>query len=259
MIPLTNSLHIAIFQNKKDRIFRFVVSVGSNLIGPTGTTQTNPFSLDNGFDAKTTTGVTIEFTIVLRRNVYLKFIAAARKETSPWEAFLSTLPSDYSHFPVCYSEEELRLLAGSPFLKQIQKLKDEIRQDYLTITHHLPEFKACSLEEFTNWRHAVSSRFCELYMHGTRTFALVPLLDFAEHAPNQNCCWWFDDEHKGFVMMATSRIDAGSPLKVSYGSKSNGRLLLNYMRINQFSNTNGYNEEDSCDTPVPGTFNFRCH
>lgn len=41
------------------------------------------------------------------------------KTNSRWKCYLDIFPSDYSNFPIFFSEKEIDLLKGSPFLSKI--------------------------------------------------------------------------------------------------------------------------------------------
>ena len=43
----------------------------------------------------------------------------AKGDESKWKPYIDIIPKDYSNFPVCFDENELKLLEGSPFLRKL--------------------------------------------------------------------------------------------------------------------------------------------
>ena len=52
---------------------------------------------------------------------------------SKWMAYINILPRKYDNFPIFYTEFEMNLLEGSPFLQVIINKKRDVEADYKTI------------------------------------------------------------------------------------------------------------------------------
>ena len=167
-----------------------------------------------------------------------------------WMPYIDILPQSCRSFPIFFDEEELSWLEGSPFLKQIQEKKKDIKEDYESILRVAPEFGKYSIDEFSWARMNVSSRIFGIQIDGVKTDGFVPLADMLNHARPRQTSWSYEDNQQGFVIEAIEDIAREAEVMDSYGKKCNSRFLLNYGFIvlendgNEYPFTINFNEED---------------
>ena len=172
--------------------------------------------------------------------------------------YRNTLPksSDFDALPRRWTEEELSYLTGSPLLSRIAKEKEGVQSDYKKLqatwtyttknnarvnqTRAFPSFAA-----FSDSLAAVTSRafagFGGTSSVATTTssrtkdeaIAMVPLLDLCNHCRGQenitkNLSYEFNAEEGAVVVKSNQIIRKGEILRITYGARSNGVLLLNY-------------------------------
>jgi histone-lysine N-methyltransferase SETD3 len=159
---------------------------------------------------------------------------------SKWKYYLDILPKDYSNFPIFYTEEELKLLEGSPFLNTILDKKEDIKKDYDDICMKIPEFSIYTFKEFCEIRMAVSSRIFCVKIDGKKTDVLAPLADMLNHKRPRQTHWFYEDHFQAFTITALEDITAGLEIFDSYGKKCNTRFLLNYGFIVDNNDSNEY-------------------
>lgn len=98
-------------------------------------------------------------------------------EESFWYPYLESLPKSLDSMPIFYSEEELGLLKGSPFLRKIANKKNELFKDYTLLADNIEEFKQrVEFEEYAYFRCISSSRVFGFFIEGERTGGLVPFV-----------------------------------------------------------------------------------
>ena len=61
-----------------------------------------------------------------------------------------------------FTDEELKLLEGSPLLDKINMAKKIIELDYMLLCENIPDFKKYTLEEFKVSRVIIQSRVFEV-------------------------------------------------------------------------------------------------
>ena len=151
------------------------------------------------------------------------------EEKNPkYKYYFDLLPNDFSNFPIFYIQEELDLLKGSPFLKQISTKKDDIKYDYNKLCEHISDFNQFSFLKFCQARILISSRIFGIQMKNKKTDVLVPFADLLNHKRPKQTQWYYDDSIESFVIQATENIEEGNEIFDSYGKKTNARFLLHY-------------------------------
>ena len=151
------------------------------------------------------------------------------EENNPkWKFYFDMLPQDFSYFPIFYTEKELDLLKGSPFLSQIYDKKIEMKLDYDQLCLAIPSFSHFSFVKFCQARMAVSSRIFGVCMNEKMSDVLVPYADLINHRRPRQTQWYYDDAINSFVIQALEDIKEGNEIFDSYGKKSNSMFLLNY-------------------------------
>lgn len=142
--------------------------------------------------------------------------------------YLDLLPTDFSTFPINYSNEDLIELVGSPFLMQIHEKVYDIKRDYDKICYFCPEFIKYKFKDFCWARTVVGSRIFGLLIKGVKTDILAPFADMLNHKLPKQTSWNYIDEKGGFEIYSLQDIPAGVEVFDSYGKKCNSRYLLNY-------------------------------
>lgn len=161
----------------------------------------------------------------------------SKAEESFYFPYLATLPSTYLTNPLYYNSEELSLLRGSMCLRHVKRHHDELIYEYAQLQTLLPAFTdKHSFERFVWARLSVLSRqFSMDYGCDGRDkeASLVPMLEMVNHdSAQRNVLWDFDTGSQSAKLVADGPLSATSTrdphLYVSYGQKSNARLLLYY-------------------------------
>ncbi|KAL4456512.1 hypothetical protein ABPG74_000619 [Tetrahymena malaccensis] len=154
-----------------------------------------------------------------------------KKDASHYKAYIESLPTDLSSFPALFSDEELQYLEGTAALKLVQEQKEDIKNDYETISQLIPEFKQeFSMEQF-RWAFLCShSRVFGIKVKGVKTSVMVPLADMLnhKHSGQEEGEWVFDDATNCFTVKTLKKIQRNQQIHFSYGSKCNSKLFLNY-------------------------------
>lgn len=136
-----------------------------------------------------------------------------KKPNTKWKNYFEILPKDYTNFPIFYTQEELDLLKGSPFLSTILDKKDDIKKDYDKICEVIPDFKVHSFYDFCEVRMAVSSRIFGIKIENRKTDVLAPFADLLNHKRPRQTHWLYDENLKSFIIQALDDIPAGSEVK----------------------------------------------
>ena len=131
-------------------------------------------------------------------------------KASKWNSYFDIIPKDYTNFPIFFSEEDLNLLKGSPFLQTILEKKDDIEKDYKRICDLVPGFDMHSFREFSEIRMAVSSRIFGIKIENKKTDVLAPFADLLNHKRPRQTHWLYDESMKSFVIQALEDIPGGN-------------------------------------------------
>ena len=164
----------------------------------------------------------------------------SEEKNEKWKFYFDLFPKDFSIFPVFYTEKELELLQGSPFLRQIFEKRLEMKSDYDTICNHIPSFSKFSYIKFLKARLIISSRIFGITMRGINTDVLAPFADLLNHKRPRQTNWYYDDALESFVIQAIEDMPEGSEIFDSYGRKTNSRFLLNYGFVLEDNDANEY-------------------
>lgn len=161
-----------------------------------------------------------------------------RKPDSEWNIYINILPQSYSNFPIFFTDEEKKMLEGSPFLDQIEEKIVDIKADYDLICKEVPEFAQFPLREYSEIRMMVSSRIFGIQIDGVKTDGFVAYADMLNHKRPRQTTWNYTDDRRGFVIDALDDIKRGEQVYDSYGKKCNSRFFLNYGFINLNNDAN---------------------
>lgn len=145
-----------------------------------------------------------------------------------WKPYLDFMPTDFTSFPIFYTNDEISFLKGSYFLESLNQKITEMLIDYNTVLEIAPEFDVHTVEQFKKARMLVNSRLFGVTLEGKDTDAMVPFADLLNHKRPLETYWRYDFDREGFTVNSDIEILPGSELTNSYGFKSNSRLLLCY-------------------------------
>ena len=131
-------------------------------------------------------------------------------------------------FPIFYTKEERDLLKGSPTLEKVDDLKETIEHDWKQIRNHVDGFNYTQTEYAENIM-LISSRNFGVTMNGTHHGNIqVPFADMFNTQVPKNASWSFDNDKRGFRVIAHKDIAENEQVFDTYGNKCNSRYFLNY-------------------------------
>jgi protein-histidine N-methyltransferase len=153
------------------------------------------------------------------------FLLEIKHEGGFWKPYVDVLPTNYSHIPLNYSENELDALKGTYIFPVIRRRREKHKKLYEKLPAQLKS--RFTQEEFTWATCVATSRAYGVTFAGVKTTAMVPLADMFDHALVHNLSWPREAE-TGLVIAARMPIEAGAPLHESYGRLCNARMLNVY-------------------------------
>ncbi|KAI9284435.1 hypothetical protein BC943DRAFT_325645 [Umbelopsis sp. AD052] len=158
---------------------------------------------------------------------------------SPWRYYIDILPSLdtlKSTQALFYQEEEMQLLEGTSLHKSIMERRSTLSKQLKQLTTLVPSASNVSLDDWqwadmVFWTRVVSidsqkQAKDEDASEITPDYAMVPLLDFANHTLAPNLRWELDDEGNFQLLAHNAGGSAGEQLYFSYGDKPNQELLF---------------------------------
>jgi hypothetical protein len=162
--------------------------------------------------------------------VVLYIMDTMRQPDHFFTPYYTSLPSDYSNFPVFWSEAQLtNWLCGSPIIQDIRDRCESMRQDFNEICRVVPGFQdEYEFEDFLKIRSAVGSRNFGIQVNEQKRTSMVPLADMLNHFRPRQTSWTFDAHRNAFTVTTLTSLYSGQALLDSYGRKSNSRFLLHY-------------------------------
>jgi histone-lysine N-methyltransferase SETD3 len=154
-------------------------------------------------------------------------LVEARDPASPFRPYIDALPRDLAGFPVGFGADELQLLAGSVAGELARGRREAVWRDHAVLAARV---RLCrfSEDELAWARTCVVSRVYRVTVDGVSTLALVPLADMVNHRTAAEATFSYDDAARAFVVTCAADVAAGAEVHVSYGAKSNARLLAHY-------------------------------
>lgn len=145
-----------------------------------------------------------------------------------WTTYLKVLPKNFNNSPLFYTEEEKKLLTGSPFLYMLRERFEELEKGYQDICKIDNSFAKYSFNDFIKVRLVACSRLFAFLLNDRETHTLIPVADMINHDPKGNSSWFYSTERNGFTIKAERTIARNESISFSYGSKCNSIYLLNY-------------------------------
>ncbi|ORY38776.1 SET domain-containing protein [Rhizoclosmatium globosum] len=152
------------------------------------------------------------------------------RNTLEYKPFFDYFPQ-HTTTPIHWAPDKLeRLLSGTDTLHDVLHHKTRIQTLFQGIKQNsqlLPN--STTLQEFTWAYEMVSSRVWNGDLIDKEGDSImIPLLDLLNHNADPNLSVSFDENAKIFEMTAIRDILVGEELSISYGSKTNGELLMYY-------------------------------
>ena len=154
-----------------------------------------------------------------------------------FKPYFDILPKDLNNIPLFWGQNELKELAGSPFVTKIHERTKTFEEEYDTICKYLTKKELDKLfvgyrtptERLDRYKYAralVSSRNFSIKKNDESLNVLVPLADMLNHGVPKKTKWGFEDD--SFFVDSTTSIAPNTEITDSYGNKSNYYLLLFY-------------------------------
>ncbi|KAJ3081674.1 hypothetical protein HDU99_005043, partial [Rhizoclosmatium hyalinum] len=152
------------------------------------------------------------------------------RNTLEYKSFFDYFPQ-HTTTPIHWAPDKLeKLLSGTDTLHDVLHHKTRIQTLFQGIKQNsqlLPN--STTLQEFTWAYEMVSSRVWNGDLIDKEGDSImIPLLDLLNHNADPNLSVSFDENAKIFEMTAIRDILVGEELSISYGSKTNGELLMYY-------------------------------
>lgn len=150
--------------------------------------------------------------------------------SSFWKPYIDVLPQSFT-LPLVFEESHLKLLEGSPTLRDVLKLQKSTIRQYLHVMAALQRTGAatrlpvCSFAIF-QWAVAVVMTRQNRIPSGERSaMALIPAWDFCNHRCGKMATYYNPDDHvsESFTMEEVSK---GQPIFLHYGNRPNSKLFL---------------------------------
>ncbi|XXQ32813.1 SET domain-containing protein [Plasmodiophora brassicae] len=148
-----------------------------------------------------------------------------------WFPYLQTLPTSYANLPVNYDADEVAMLAESG--NNMDTLHtwelERIVHDYNALCGALASFCDQHTLETYKWaRLTVKSRAFSLTIDGVEQTALMPYADMVNHDFDSVASWRFQHDARRGQIYSRQPVPKGAPITITYGAKSNRRLLSSY-------------------------------
>lgn len=177
----------------------------------------------------------------IERYCILLFLICEKNAATPssWRYYIDILPSLdtlKSTHAFFYKDEEMQLLEGTSLHKSIMERRSTIAKQLKQLTTLVPSASNVSLDDWqwadmVFWTRVVSIKSQKQPKDEDPSkispdYAMVPLLDFANHSLTPNLRWELDDEGNFQLLAHNEGGSAGEQLHFSYGDKSNQELLF---------------------------------
>ena len=90
--------------------------------------------------------------------IYIMFERRKPDQDKKFAEFLDVWPKSVRQFPFFFNDAELSYLKGSPFLKELEDIKDAHKEIYDRMCEEVPGFKNFKLKEFNETMVHVNCR-----------------------------------------------------------------------------------------------------
>ncbi|HEY4218693.1 MAG TPA: SET domain-containing histone-lysine N-methyltransferase [Gemmatimonadaceae bacterium] len=155
-------------------------------------------------------------------------LLAARREPGWWRPYLDSIPTVAPRTPLFFTNDELRALHGSWLLPKALANRAALIAEWHRIQPRIDSLSPYSELDWLNARVIVTSRVFGLPADGGSHDSLVPMADIPNHRRPADAAWSYDRSTGAFEVTACRAFAPGEPVHISYGAKSNSRLLLHY-------------------------------
>jgi hypothetical protein len=147
--------------------------------------------------------------------------------TSRWRPFLDALPRRFPGMAVFQDQAALAPLVGSSAEGGVLGARRAVLDDHAALVEGLRPHVALTQVDLAWARAICASRVFATMIGGVAGSALIPIADTFDHGTG-DVAWSYDDTVGGLVITAARNLAAGEEIHLSYGRKSNARLLCSY-------------------------------
>jgi len=154
-------------------------------------------------------------------------IAERHDPASRWRPYLDALPDCVPGLPMFQDAVALTPLVGSPALDDVARRRRAVLDDHAAVAERVTPWLDLSLAELAWGCAIVASRVFATETEGVTGRALIPIADTLDHGSGDGD-YRCDDAAAGMVITAARSFTTGEELRLSYGRKSNVRLLSGY-------------------------------
>ncbi|KAJ2959399.1 hypothetical protein NQZ79_g5142 [Umbelopsis isabellina] len=186
----------------------------------------------------------ISLGVAKERFILLAFLIYGYTNPSefPYRAYLDVLPTatDFEKWHALYFDDEyLKIMDGSSLGTSIEARRQVLKKEVQTFRQHVRSFPEDITLELWKWADSIfwtrvisiksQDSIPSVSSHLQSDYALVPMIDFANHSLKPNVRWEIDEDGN-FQLIAKDdmEIKAGDELFLSYGDKSNQELLFSH-------------------------------
>ena len=140
--------------------------------------------------------------------------------SSTWKPYMDVYPKRAESFPVFYTEDEKKLLQGSPMTDHIVTELAEMKTEYDRIVSAVPGFKVFSFDDYARNKMIVTSRIFMVSTVSEKERIMVPFADFFNHHNDKvgQTYWNYDGGTKCFRITAKAPIQPADPVSGSWRS-----------------------------------------
>lgn len=177
-----------------------------------------------------TAGIADPRTVIMAALV----VERLRGRTSAFAAYLSALPESFTT-PLYLSPAELGNLQGTPLHEATASMRERLRAQWTKLRPFVSKALTAAgageeVATFDDFLWAFNVFWSRGHQLPTGEDALIPGLDFANHALDPNAWWQYAPGKKGesgsILILAPTVPDVGAEITVSYGDKSDEELLF---------------------------------
>ena len=138
------------------------------------------------------------------------FILDERKKPQDQQKFgpyLDICPTNFDHFPIFFTQEEVELLKGTQFITFLDHMIKEFYGSYHLICKLIPQFgEKYTIIQYLQARLLSLSRSFKVNMEGKNTSNLLPMVDVFNHTCPPQLKLFYDQDKKVVVLEALKDI-----------------------------------------------------
>ncbi|MCJ1414078.1 hypothetical protein MMC32_000403 [Xylographa parallela] len=175
--------------------------------------------------------LTVEDTLA----TYILFVRSRKSGYNGLRSHVTALPTSYSS-SIFFTENELKVCAGTSLYIVTQQLKQQIEEDYAGLVARIfgQHRDLFPLDKFTieDYKWALStvwSRGMDFVLpDGNSIRLMAPFADMLNHSPEVKQCHLYDASSGNLSVLAGKDYKVGDQVFINYGPLPNNRLLRLY-------------------------------